>query len=343
MNETIKILNKDNLRPLLRKLGKDRRLVAPVQNSWGDTLYSEIAGLDEVDIDLVHQPQSSLKSFFFPQQETIATYETSEGYHFTPQRQIQPTVFFGVRSCDLSALLYMDMIFASPQRDDHYYARREDTLIITLACNKPFTNCFCNNTSSGPSMEYGYDLQFTDLGDRFLVEAGRQQGEQLLKTWASFFSPASKADQRQQYQLNLEAKGNFQNKVEVEHACRKLATEEIPEEIWTQLSARCNDCGGCAYVCPTCTCFTIQDMPGTSGSGERIRSWDACTLASFTAMAGGHNPTPRDHCLQQRFLHKLKFDVTRHGKPSCVGCGRCVDICFGHVDITTFIEAVIED
>ncbi len=342
MNDTIKILPKDNLRPLLRKLGHERQLVAPLRNQWGDTLYSLVTKLDEAEIDLLNQPQASLKSFFLPQQEVISTYDNRDGYRFTPQRQVSPTVFFGVRSCDLNGVLYMDMTFAGPGRDDNYFARRQDTVIISLACNAPFANCFCNNTGSGPSMDYGYDLQLTDLGDRFLVEAGRQLGEDLLKAWAPFFTPATAPDLEQQYQLGLEAGGAFQQKVEVEHACRCLATEEVAEDIWTQLSARCSDCGGCAYVCPTCTCFTIHDQPQDEHQGKRLRSWDACTLAGFSAMAGGHNPTPRDHCLQQRFLHKLKFDVARHGKPSCVGCGRCVDICFGNVDITTFIAAVVE-
>ncbi len=343
MKETTVILAKDNLQGLLRKLGRDKSLVAPVTNQWGDTLYTEITDIDGTELDLSKQPQASLKGFFFPQQEVIQTYDTTAGYEFTPQRHIQPTLFFGVRSCDLHAVLYMDMIFSSPERDDAYFARRQDTTIITLACTTPFANCFCNATGSGPFMEYGYDLQLTDLGDRFLVEAGRQQGEQILQAWGHFFEPATEEDVQLQYQLSLEAGGRFQRKVEVEHACRILASGEVDEQIWQQLSARCADCGGCAYVCPTCTCFNIRDAQQEPSKGERIRSWDACTFSGFTRMAGGHNPINSDHALQRRFLHKLKYDVEKHGKPSCVGCGRCVDICFGHVDITTFIEAVVED
>jgi len=36
------ILEKDNLYPLLRKLMKDARLIAPVENEFGDTLFSVI-------------------------------------------------------------------------------------------------------------------------------------------------------------------------------------------------------------------------------------------------------------------------------------------------------------
>jgi len=237
----------------------------------------------------------------------------------------------------------MDMIFSRPGRDPHYFARRDETVLISLACNKPFANCFCNASKSGPFLEYGYDLQLTDLGDRFLVETGRGQGELLLRSWPSFFEPATADDRQLQYQLMLEAQGGFRNKVELAYACQRLAKQEVATDIWQQLDSRCFDCGGCSFVCPTCTCFTVTDQPvgdNGEGGGKRLRSWDACTLAGFTAMAGHYRPGKRS--LRQRFLHKLKYDVAEHGKPSCVGCGRCVDICFGHVDITTFIAAVVE-
>ena len=56
-------------------------------------------------------------------------------------------------------------------------------------------------------------------------------------------------------------------------------------------------------------------------------------------MAGGHNPVnSRTHAVKQRFLPKLLYDVQEHGRPSCVGCGRCVGICFGGGDIIRIIN-----
>jgi len=42
--------------------------------------------------------------------------------------------------------------------------------------------------------------------------------------------------------------------------------------------------------------------------------------------------------IKRRFMHKLYYDVRAHNRPSCVGCGRCVDMCFGGVDIIKFIN-----
>lgn len=334
------ILTKDNLVPLLRKLGKEARLIAPVKNEYGDTLFTVIDNIDETEIDLTSQPQTSLKPFFLPQQETLAAYTTDKGeYSFTPPDQAQDTIFFGVRSCDLTALLYTDLIFSKPSKDATYYDRRNHSLIITLGCNQPFDNCFCEATASGPYLEYGYELQFIDLGDRYYVSAGRGKGADLLDKWSYFFREVQEEDQKLRYQLFLETRGQFTRNIQVAHACRKLQKETVAEEIWEKLSSRCYDCGGCAYVCPTCTCFSVDDKAQDTNSGIRVRSWDACTSSGFTRMAGGHNPIDRTrHALKRRFLHKLKHDFNDHGKASCTGCGRCVDICFGGVDITTFID-----
>jgi len=342
------VLKKDNLLPLLRKLSKTNRLVAPVRNEYNDTLFAEITDLDKTTIDLDNQPQSSIKSFFFPQRETLSSYvldrkmrsgKLEYGFYSHVPENV-PTVYFGVRSCDMFAIMYTDMIFLHEnERDIYYEQRRADSIFISIGCNRPFTNCFCNATNSGPFLDGGFDLLLTDLGDRWFVETGRPRGVQLTREWPSFFIPASEADKRAQFQAELEARGLFTRLVHVDLAVKLLEESDVPERIIDDLSRRCQDCGGCAFICPTCTCFTISDIPLNEDSGERVRSWDACTFSGFTRMAGNHNPinAGRER-IRKRFLHKLKHDVEKHGRTSCVGCGRCVGMCFGGVDIVRFID-----
>lgn len=342
------ILKKDYLIPLLRKLHKSNQLVAPQRNEFGDTLFNMVEDVDSTAIDLDNQPQNSLKQFFFPQTETLSSYvidrdpvSGAQLYDFYPHRPgNRHTVYFGVRSCDMFGVLYTDLVFFQGRNKDIYYKSwRDNAVFITLACNEPFPNCFCNATRSGPYMEMGYDLQLTDLGDRYFVETGRVRGVQLVEEWSSFFQPATEADRRAQYQAALEARGLFQKQVHVDLALRLLAEQPEPVDIFKDLSARCQDCGGCAFVCPTCVCFNIVDKPLSNDKGQRVRSWDACTFAGFTRMAGDHNPVePETQRVRKRFLHKLKHDVEKHGRPSCVGCGRCVGMCFGGVDIVRFID-----
>lgn len=336
------ILKKDHLKSFLRKLTKEYRLVAPVLNPHGDTMFTPIEAIDDQDIDLVNQPQNSIKPFFFPQNETICTYSAkSPGDYRIREAELQtePSIFFGIRPCDLNAILYMDVIFQRDAKDPFYLRRRKTSLLIGLNCNKPFPNCFCNATKSGPYMEYGSDLQFTDLGDRYLVEVGRALGRKILDRWQQFFTEASSADSDARYQAFLESRGAFSRQIHVDQAIKRIKDNAVNDDVWSFLSQRCQDCGGCTFVCPTCTCFNITDQPTSDTEGLRIRSWDACTFSGFTRMAGDHNPVLRSTgAIKQRFMHKLHYDVIDHGRPSCVGCGRCVGICFGGTDIVRFIN-----
>jgi len=335
------IIKKDHLAPLLRRLSKEYRLVAPVENEYGDTLFSVVDSLDNTVIDLAHQAQMSIKPFLFPQREVLFSYKTFPSYTFAPLNTSRPTVYFGLRSCDVSAILYMDVIF---QNDPFYRKKRMQSVLISLGCNDPFANCFCLASRSGPFLEVGFDLQLTDLGNRYFVDAGRARGREIIKQWGSFFEPATKDDIKAQYQAFLESRGNFKHNVPMDQAIRQLQTGNVSDDIYRKLSSLCQDCGGCAYICPTCTCFSIVDQPITDTQGERIRSWDACTFAGFTQMAGGHNPVDhKHHCIKRRFEHKLLHDVKKHKRPSCIGCGRCVDMCFGNVDILRFIAMVCEE
>ena len=338
------ILHKDHLISFLRRIKRNARLVAPVKNQQGDTLFTEIDVLDKVKIDLANQPQTAAKSFFFPPREVIFTYRSSGAdYGFTPVYTGEPTVYFGLRSCDLSAILYTDVIFLQHAKDPYYLRRRQNAIFISIGCNDPFANCFCYATKNGPFLDVGYDLQFTDLGDRFFVEPGRVKGEELIRQWLHFFRPATTDDIKAQYQISLEARGNFKQRVDVDTAIKRLAAGSVPEGIFSKLSARCQDCGGCSYICPTCTCFTITDLAVSAQEGERVRTWDACTFSGFTKMAGGHNPVrKRTQAIEKRFRHKLQQDIAKHGRSSCVGCGRCVDMCFDGVDIIRFINMVCE-
>ncbi|MDA8164275.1 MAG: 4Fe-4S dicluster domain-containing protein [Desulfobacteraceae bacterium] len=340
--ETRYLLRKDHLLPLLRRLQKGHRLVAPARNRHGDTFYAEVRDLDRFHLDLDTPPQESAKRFFLPQQEVLFTYRTDgpEGYGFSPVvAPSPPTVYFGLRPCDLTAILYTDLVLLKERRDPGYQRRRQEAVLIALGCSRPRASCFCNATKSGPFLDFGYDLQLTDLGDRFFVEVGRARGRQLVEDWHPFFAEAGEEDVKAQYQVALEAAGSFERSVDLDLAVRALADHGGSDALWAELASRCQGCGGCAFLCPTCTCYTLRDQCLGPSHGERLRCWDACTLAGFTRMAGGHNPAdPGRDVLRRRFEHKLRDSVRQHGRPSCVGCGRCVGSCFGGVDMLMAIE-----
>jgi ferredoxin len=336
------ILRKEHLKPFLRKITKERVLIAPVKNHYGDTMLEVISSVDKVALDLAAKPVMPPKNFFLPQTETLFTYQRNgTGYRFHEVLENTPNVFFGLRSCDLWSILFLDMMFQENFKDRYYLNRRSNAVLINIGCNKPMENCFCSSIKSGPFLEHGYDLQLTDLGDRFLVEIGRPKGKALIDEWSYFFTRPTVRDREARYEIVLEAESKFKEIVDLNTAVSYLMNDAMDDALWEELGNRCQSCGGCAYVCPTCYCFNIVDRPVSKTAGERVRMRDACTFGGFTRLAGGYNPRhEKGRRIRRRFYHKLCYDNEKYHLPGCVGCGRCVEICFGHIDMIHFIKMV---
>ncbi|MEI3338955.1 MAG: 4Fe-4S dicluster domain-containing protein [Eubacterium sp.] len=112
--------------------------------------------------------------------------------------------------------------------------------------------------------------------------------------------------------------------------------------IWDEVTRACIGCATCTYVCPTCYCFDI-DSDNHGAEGTKYRCWDSCMFSDYRRMAGGHNPRPtKKERVRNRYMHKLSFFHERYGQLLCVGCGRCVEKCPAHMDITMFIDKAAE-
>ena len=48
-----------------------------------------------------------------------------------------------------------------------------------------------------------------------------------------------------------------QEKIEIPES---LPEDMASHELWKEYAGRCIGCGRCNFVCPTCTCFTMQDI-----------------------------------------------------------------------------------
>jgi ferredoxin len=100
------------------------------------------------------------------------------------------------------------------------------------------------------------------------------------------------------------------------------------------IAQRCNGCGACAAVCPTCHCFDIVDEPEGSDCGARRRNWDFCATCKFTVHASGHNPrASQNERFRQRVMHKFSVYPKRFDQVLCTGCGRCVRACPAGMDL----------
>ncbi len=326
------ILNKNHLSFWLRKLKMSRELIAPLRDVSGDIVLSELQRMHETALDgpaLMPSP----KEFLFPQMEQLFCW-SEEGIEEAISKL--PRVLFGIRSCDLSALKVLDRFYLGEKKDPYYEARRNNTLLISIACNQPDPTCFCLGLGTGPFLKTGFDLQLTDLGNRFLVEPGSEAGLTLVKESPHIFTAPQAADSEDLYEARLGAQSRFEKRVNLEAVRKSILAGAVSDGFWDSISSRCFECGGCVYNCPVCTCFNVLDRQTSADTGKRIRIWDACMFKGFSRMAGGAVPAANKTVrTKRRFHHKLVHWPAQFGVFGCVGCGRCALSCPGRIDMAT--------
>jgi NAD(P)H-flavin reductase/NAD-dependent dihydropyrimidine dehydrogenase PreA subunit len=271
------------------------------------------------------------KKYFFPQRETLFIYDLSNGFSangFTAEAK--PTIIIGVHPYDIMALLHMDEIFRETKSDPYYFEKRNSSIIIGVNIQKMSKWCFAPFMGCA-TIEYGYDLMLTDLGNRYAINIGSQKGEELLAKYAKNITNALARDVQSVGQKKYEIVNMSQQKFD-------FSPELIPELLkksyeesgfWEKHSEKCLACGSCVLVCPTCYCFDVKDDLDLSlERGERMRTWDGCLLEDFAKIASGENFRPtRLTRYRHRYFKKGKYLFDRFGFVSCVGCGRCSSNC----------------
>jgi sulfhydrogenase subunit beta (sulfur reductase) len=331
-----RVLDKTALTDFLEDLLKAQRVYAPVERD-GLIAFEPLSRAEDATLDYTNSKQSP-KGVFLPCSETLFAFEGGEVTAVPlPDQQV---VALGIRPCDAGSLGLLDKVFdASDDQDPYYVARRQNTVIVGLGCNQPLSTCFCTALGGGPFAVDGVDLLFSDLGDRYLVEAITERGEALVAD-SPHFGDADEAD--------LDLKADIAARAE--HMVKGPDMQGVKEKLdgmyddpfWDTVHQKCLGCGVCTYLCPTCHCFDIVDEV-VNDSGRRVRNWDTCQFSLFTLHASGHNPRPSGReRMRQRVMHKFRYFVENYGEVACVGCGRCVRECPVNLDIRAVVEAVRE-
>jgi len=342
----IKILFKKNINTLVEKCMNGFEVIAPIKTRYGDIIFNSVTSPSEIVFGQGYQ--NSIippKEFFFPQEETMFTYRRSEdGYTFEPSRlATQKRILMGIRSCDVSSILFLDRFFTSDTEDPYYLKKRENTTIFSFGCLEPQESCFCICTDCGPYLTQGFDLQFIDLEDRYLIEIGTPKGEKIIKDNKNIFKDVSVAEVKKKQEIVESTKNKFKTaRAYFSKAIRRLSEEIVDKKVWNELSQKCFSCGGCSYVCPTCSCFDVMDTLKSNDEYDRIRTWDSCMFAGFTSEASGHNPRleKRDRVFR-RYFHKLSYKyIEKNGTHGCVGCGRCIVTCLGNINMPVAVEKI---
>jgi ferredoxin len=314
------IVSETGLGSLIEALGNSGRRVLGPKQVAGRTDICELRSFAELAKDW--QSVVSAKGTVFPKVERLMKYKI-EGKAVAlddVEPNAGPTVLFGVRPCEARAFAALDVVFNWDYRDKFFNNRLAKTTVIAIACTQADESCFCTSVGSRPNDTAGSDILLSKLkSGGYLAEVSTEKGKALVALAKEAFQPLAGA-------AEVAPAASVVPVFDAKVLEQKLAGK-FDHPVWLEQSLRCLGCGACAYVCPTCVCFSIEDEADTR-QGHRLRTWDSCGLRMFTLHASGHNPRDKQsQRWRQRVYHKFAYYPDRFKTLGCVGCGKCSRAC----------------
>jgi ferredoxin len=312
------------LRRIIEEGAGEFSVYAPVKHDYG-VMIEHIEDADDISLDHI-LTRNTLKDVMLPSCETLARFDLETGAVEPVVDEEGTIVVVGSRPCDAAAQIILDKILGGETADRRYMDRRKRSVVVTVACSRCDSACFCTSMGYGPHDETGSDVLLLPAEAGHLVRAITDRGRDFLGRVG--ISEDKSGEVAQPPALS-----------------RKVTTEGLKAWLdnnfdhckWEEISENCLSCGICYYLCPTCHCYDIVDEAGLT-RGERLRVWDACSFRGFTKMAS-HQPRVGRHArYRQRVMHKFKYTVDNVGETACVGDGRCIRYCPVGVDICEILK-----
>jgi len=324
------VLSEEGFDQVIRELSQTYRIFAPVlkvgEGRFTDTdvvRYDYVASGSEIELEA--KSDYPFKEVLSPLSETLF-YFTEDSVKEADMDSRDIIVF--VRACDLNAVKRLDQIYLhNGPSEDYFYKRiRDHVRFALIGCPHTFKSCFCVDMGSNIAPEgWLFSAEPTDDGIACAVAD------------ASFDALFEKAadEVREVTPSHVE-----ENEVHV------TRPETVPNEIyssdmWNEYTNRCVTCGRCNIVCPTCTCYTMQDVYYTDNGqvGERRRVQASCMINGYTDVAGGgsYRKQAGDR-MRFKVLHKVYDFRRRFGYDMCVGCGRCDDVCPEYISFAACVN-----
>ncbi|HIJ66753.1 MAG TPA: 4Fe-4S dicluster domain-containing protein [Planctomycetes bacterium] len=322
-------ITKTNLFKLLDLISQEKFLIAPAEGpDLEDINFLPVTGAEQICFDYENTLVPP-KEYFFGQSECMFSFSPRSNESITVTDQSEELVFFGVRPCDVKAIELLDKFYERSFVDDYYLSKRACSVIISVACSQLNEECFCTSVGSGPVLTEGFDIQLIDAGNDFAVQVGSEKGLQLYEQYQDFFGAPIDVDAEKEFEKAKASEPGF----DLQRVYDRLKSNKVDDRLWADIARRCQSCGLCLLLCPTCSCYTVIDRVTPNGRNLRMREWDCCYFEGFTRMAGGQNPVkPKEEMIKRKYYHKLVQQIDEFGMSGCTGCGRCNTVCVGNVN-----------
>ena len=318
---------------VVRNLGKKYRIYAPVlkvgEGRFTDTDVVRYDFIKDVaEIELEKKSDYSFKEILTPLSQTLFFFTENEVKE--ANQDISEVIVF-LRSCDLNALKRLDQIYLHNGRDeDYFYARiRDNVKFALIGCAHSYEDCFCVDMGTNRADDLDYLFSVDLIDNRFYCQLKEESLEEIF---------ANNAIKEQEVIPRFVT----------ENETRVDLPESVPlslfqSDMWNEYTIRCIGCGRCNYVCPTCTCYTMQDVFYTDNGkvGERRRVGASCMVDGYTNVAGGGEYRKKNgDRMRFKTMHKIYDFKKRFGYNMCVGCGRCDTVCPEYISFSNIINKV---
>lgn len=312
----------------LEKLSKEFKIFAPKsfqdRGTYSDTdivKYDVVNHFDEMVWD--RKSNFSPKETILPINQVLFYFTEKE---FTESTEEEKKILVFLRACDLNAVKRIDQIYLAngANKDTFYARRREKVKFVVVGCTESYRNCFC--VSMGSNTVDNYDAAMNIRNNEIYLEI---QNDSL----------AVFEGEKTDFNIDFVKENKFSIEVPENIDFMHLQSHSM----WDEYDTRCIACGRCNFTCPTCTCFSMQDIyyRENQNVGERRRVWASCQVDGYTRIAGGHSfRNKQGQRMRFKTLHKIHDFKKRFGYNMCVGCGRCDDACPQYISFSEAITKV---